>query len=483
MLKEKDSIIRRAMLVFDAFVVIMAFLLSFLLRRYLFVFYNLDIIPSSAVMTRMSATMSDYFIILLFVVVLWCGTLYLNGMYRSMRTKTITEVVWIIFKSAFLITLTFGAFVFLLKLKYVSRVFFIIFMALSSSAILFEKIAVFSVIRYARRQGYNYRRLLIVGTGRRAGNFIDRIKCHPEWGFKIKGVVNDDGNRQVRYVRDLKVVGMLKDIPNLLHKFSIDGVIFVVPRSRLNYITDSLYACEIEGVKATIAVDLFDFKIAKSYQSELDGIPLITFETTFAEGWQLFVKRGVDIIASGFGLLMLFPFFLLTAILIKLTSAGPIFFAQKRIGISGRYFTLYKFRTMHKDAHKKLEQVADLNEMNGPIFKIKNDPRLTKLGKILRKFSIDELPQLYNVFVGHMSLVGPRPPLPREVKQYKPWQRRRLSMRPGLTCIWQVSGRNKVDFDEWMKLDLKYLDTWSLWLDFKILMKTVPIVLFGVGAY
>jgi exopolysaccharide biosynthesis polyprenyl glycosylphosphotransferase len=198
---------------------------------------------------------------------------------------------------------------------------------------------------------------------------------------------------------------------------------------------------------------------------------------------QLFIKRGVDIIVSSTGLLVLSPLFLLVGFIIKLSSRGPVLFTQYRAGLNGRKFTLYKFRTMYNDAYKKLSDVEKLNEMDGPVFKIKNDPRVTPFGRFLRKFSIDELPQLYNVFIGHMSLVGPRPPLPKEVDQYELWQRRRLSMRPGLTCLWQIRGRNKVDFNQWMKLDLEYIDTWSLKLDFYILVKTVPVVLFGIGAY
>jgi lipopolysaccharide/colanic/teichoic acid biosynthesis glycosyltransferase len=182
-------------------------------------------------------------------------------------------------------------------------------------------------------------------------------------------------------------------------------------------------------------------------------------------------------------MIALSPLFLLTAILIRATSKGPVFYIQKRMGLNGRKFVLYKFRSMYKGSHLKLSELSHKNEMKGPIFKIKNDPRITPIGRILRKFSIDELPQLFNVFAGQMSLVGPRPPLPSEVKKYELWQRRRLSMRPGLTCLWQISGRNRIGFDDWMKLDLEYIDNWSLWLDFKILCKTVPVVLFGVGAY
>ena len=189
-------------------------------------------------------------------------------------------------------------------------------------------------------------------------------------------------------------------------------------------------------------------------------------------------------ILSGLGILLISPLLLVTGSLVKATSKGPVFFLQKRMGLNGRKFVLYKFRTMREDAQRSQRSLAAFNVMQGPVFKMKCDPRVTPLGRFLRKFSIDELPQLFNVFLGHMSLVGPRPPLPREVKKYENWQRRRLSMPPGITCLWQINGRNKVvDFDEWMKLDLEYIDQWSFWLDVKVLFKTIPVALTGAGAY
>jgi exopolysaccharide biosynthesis polyprenyl glycosylphosphotransferase len=233
----------------------------------------------------------------------------------------------------------------------------------------------------------------------------------------------------------------------------------------------------------TVAVDLFDTKLARSSVAELDGLPLLHFRTTRAKEWELLVKRIFDFTASGLGILVLSPLFLVMAVLIKVTSKGPVFFKQNRLGLAGRRFTLYKFRTMRQGAHTVLSDVTDLNAMTSPEYKEKKTAWITPVGRFMRKFSIDELPQLFNVFVGHMSVVGPRPTVPDEVEKYKDWQRRRFSMKPGITCLWQVNGRNNIAFEEWMKLDLEYLDNWSLWLDTKILLKTVPVVLFGIGAY
>jgi exopolysaccharide biosynthesis polyprenyl glycosylphosphotransferase len=222
--------------------------------------------------------------------------------------------------------------------------------------------------------------------------------------------------------------------------------------------------------------------LARPVLEELDGVPLLTFTTIPSNPMQLIVKRAIDLGLALFLTLLTLPIQLLAALAIRLTSRGPIFFRQVRCGLNGRHFTLLKFRTMQAGAEGLLPEIAHLNQMSGPVFKAAQDPRLTWVGRVLRRLSIDELPQLWNVVVGDMSLVGPRPPLPDEVSRYEPWQRRRLSMAPGLTCLWQVSGRSELDFDRWMELDLKYIDTWSPILDLKILLKTVPAVLSGKGA-
>jgi len=482
MLKEKYTVISKAMLLFDGFIVSVAFFLTYFLRMHFHKFYKLDLFPSNQIISSSPGVLSEYLVILFLSVLLWCFMLYLNGMYRSMRTRTFFEILWIIIKSSLFANIALGAIIFLFKLQFVSRIFFIIFVIASLAFLLSEKIAVFSVMHYVRKRGYNYRRLLIVGTGKRAASFVKKIQYHPEWGFQILGAIDDEPYRAVEKVGNVGVIGILKNLPQIIHTYAIDEVVFVVPRSRLNYMENAINACETEGVKATIAVDLFDLKIARLRLKELEGTPLVTFETTVAEEWQLFIKRTLDFVISGICTILLSPFLLITAILIRLTSSGPVLFRQNRIGLNGRKFVLYKFRTMYRGAEKELSNF-DVNEMARPDFKKKKIKYITPVGRILRKFSIDELPQLFNVFVGHMSLIGPRPTVPKEVVQYKSWQRRRLSMRPGITCLWQVNGRNKIDFEEWMKWDLEYLDNWSLWLDFKILIKTVPVVLFGIGAY
>jgi exopolysaccharide biosynthesis polyprenyl glycosylphosphotransferase len=468
MLKEKETVLRRFVLFADACVLTLAYLFAFW-------FYHL--------LSETSFPLFRYWLALVFAIPYWVLALYANGMYHSSRTRSYLEILWAVAKSAVVTFLLLGTFIFLLKLTFMSRQFFLLFMSLSTGFIWLEKSIIFMSSHYLRRQGLNTRRLLIVGTGKRAVQFIKRVDQHPEWGFEFLGAIDDEPSRGIRQVGRLKVVGALEDIPKIFHRDAIDEVVFLVPRSRLNALQGAIDDCETEGVVVTVAVDLFDTKLARSSVTELDGLPLLHFRTTRAKEWELLVKRLFDFTASGLGLMVLSPLFLVMTVLIKATSKGPVFFKQNRLGLAGRRFTLFKFRTMRQGAHAVLSEVPDLNAMTTPEFKEKKTAWITPVGRFMRKFSIDELPQLINVFVGHMSIVGPRPTVPDEVEKYKDWQRRRFSMKPGITCLWQVNGRNNIAFEEWMKLDLEYLDHWSLWLDAKILLKTVPVVLFGIGAY
>jgi exopolysaccharide biosynthesis polyprenyl glycosylphosphotransferase len=263
---------------------------------------------------------------------------------------------------------------------------------------------------------------------------------------------------------------------------AIDEVIFAVTRRKLEASRGIFRLCEELGVRTRVAMSFFPTRNARVEFEELDGVPLISFTTTPSNVPQLAMKRSLDVAISVLLIGLSAPLVLLTAIAIKLSSPGAVFFKQERMGLNGRVFTLYKFRTMIDDAHRRRTEIEHLNEMDGPVFKVKADPRVTRIGRLLRKFSLDELPQLWNVLKGDMSLVGPRPPIPEEVILYERWQKRRLSMKPGLTCLWQISGRNEVDFNRWMELDLQYIDNWSPSLDFKIMLRTIPAVLSGRGA-
>src|SRR5207244_2295562 len=294
-----------------------------------------------------------------------------------------------------------------------------------------------------------------------------------------------DGHRLSNGSARYRIFGSVPELRALLERGlqaePIDEIVFAVTRKKLDEMKQIFLLCEELGIRARVAMNFFQNRLARIEVEELEGIPFLTFTTTPSNETQLAAKRLLDVGVSLLLLTLATPIIVLAAIAIKLTSPGSVLFKQERIGLNGRIFTLYKFRTMTENASQRREEVNHLNQMTGPVFKAAADPRVTTVGRILRKFSLDELPQLWNVLRGDMSLVGPRPPIPEEVRSYHRWQRRRLSMKPGLTCLWQVNGRNNVDFDRWMQMDLQYIDNWSPSLDLKILLRTIPAVLLGRG--
>lgn len=469
------------MVIADAMAVGVAYLLAVTLRNHLGPLFADLAFASLAPYNDIKAAQYIYFLV--GAAPLWCLALYLNGLYRSLRTVSEGRLFWQITKAAGMAFLGLGALMFMFKVTSASRFLFFLFLIISYIIISAERISFFLVMHAARRRGLGHSHLLVVGTGPRAAAFITRIMKHPEWGLKVTGVIDDEPGRGVKQVASLPITGFLSDIPDILHREAIDEVAFIVPRSRLSAVEAALHACETEGVVTTFAVDLFDMKIARAEVSLFDTLPLLQFQTIKISEWQLFAKRAIDLTVSAAILIALAPFFLVLGLIIKVSSKGPVFFRQERVGLHGRHFILYKFRTMRLGAHDILSQVNDVAEMDTPEFRASKIKWMTPIGRFMRKFSVDELPQLMNVFKGDMSLIGPRPTVPDEVDKYKPWQRRRFSMKPGITCLWQVSGRNKIGFEDWMKLDLKYVDNWSLGLDIMIMLRTIPVVIFGIGAY
>jgi exopolysaccharide biosynthesis polyprenyl glycosylphosphotransferase len=292
-------------------------------------------------------------------------------------------------------------------------------------------------------------------------------------------------------VENMEVAGELDlnestvaQLVKLLHEASANSVILNAKHTYFGQVEKAIQTCELEGVEAWLVADFFQTQISRTSFDELYGRPVLVFRTAPEASWQGVIKQVIDLAGAVVLTLFLSPFFLFAAIAIRLTSPGPILFRQQRCGLNGKPFTMLKFRSMVSDAEQRKHELAALNEMGGPVFKVTNDPRVTAIGRFLRKYSIDEYPQLINVLRGEMSLVGPRPLPVDEVERFDdPSHRRRLSVKPGLTCLWQVSGRNNVkDFTEWVRLDLEYIDNWSLWLDLKILWRTIPVVLVGTGA-
>ncbi len=483
--KRTEVFLGQLTMLIDAAVLVATFLATFGLRHASHFFYRLDLIPGREVLPRI-ASLDAYLWLLLIILPVWIGLLYWFGSYRQLRISNFPQTLFVVVKANLVGMLCFGFVVFLLKLSLVSRTFMALFFVLSVATLVVERGVLMACFRLMTRRGFWQRQLLVVGSGPRAIQFAQRIQSHSEWGLRIIGFVDDDLSRAATvaaHVPGAPLLGRMAELSTMLRERVVDEVVFVLPRTWMNKIENAIADCEVAGVRATVAMDLFNMRFAKAQPTDLDGMPLLSFETTSIDDWALATKRLVDIVASGIGLLLLAPVFPIVALLITRTSPGPVLFRQIRYGLNGRPFTLYKFRTMVADAEARLKQLEDKNELKGsPAFKVTKDPRLTMVGIWLRKTSIDELPQLLNVFKGEMSLVGPRP-LPSQVSQYTPKQRRRLSMRPGLTGYWQVNGRSRItDFDRWTQLDLEYIDRWSLALDMKILFKTVPTVLLGLGA-
>jgi exopolysaccharide biosynthesis polyprenyl glycosylphosphotransferase len=332
------------------------------------------------------------------------------------------------------------------------------------------------------------RRILVVGSGKSLRRFIRQVRAHPIWGFEFAAVISDcESLAPGDDVLGARVAGRLGELSAWLDANPVDEVVFVPARAPLAKLRAHLEDCELRGLRARLAFNFHKpaLRLSRAETDLFEGTPLVTLSPSReVTNWKLLLKYSVDRIAALAALILLSPIYGAIALAIKLTSpkGSPIFYAQTRCGLNGKLFSCYKFRSMHVDADKRLAALQAANEMSGPVFKMKDDPRITDVGKFLRRWSLDELPQLWNIARGDMSLVGPRPPIPSEVLRYDRWQRRRLSMKPGLTCLWQVSGRNLVDFDTWMKLDLEYIDNWSLWLDFKILCRTALVVVTGYGA-
>ncbi|WP_027715499.1 sugar transferase [Desulfuromonas sp. TF] len=339
-----------------------------------------------------------------------------------------------------------------------------------------------------RKNGASSKEILIIGSLERAREVVRYITANEELGYHLIGCL-EVGPEYVgaEVAEGIKVIGTLGEFKRILLEQTVDEVVFAMPLQVIDNVADYFIFAEEQGLSVRVLPDwqipqmMYQPKIASVFVQNFVGIPTLVLSSVPRKEFSLLVKAILDRSLTLAGLLVLSPLLVLIAVSVKVSSKGPVFFRQERCGLNGRKFILYKFRTMVPEAEKLKGRLLAANEMDGPVFKIKNDPRVTPLGKILRRTSMDELPQLINVLRGEMSLVGPRPPLPSEVKEYKHWQLRRLSMKPGLTCIWQVSGRNDVGFEEWMRMDLEYIDRWSLLLDFKLLLKTVQVVILGTG--
>ena len=404
------------------------------------------------------------------------------GFYHSLRLKSASAIVAMVLKAALIEFFFLGTMVFVLQEKSVSRYFFGLFLAVNYSLILIERLGARTLLQSIRRRGYNYRSILIHGMGPNAQRVIAGLRKNKHWGYVPTGILAEGAEGQ--NLDGVPVVGKLADLEALAHRQTIDEVIFAPDRLDPEEIQDALATCERIGIPSRVSLALFDLQRSYVTFGALDQIPLMTFYTTLRTPSEAFLKRVLDIVVAVIGLLITAILYPWISWRIRRESPGPVIFKQVRVGENGRRFKCYKFRTMVLDADARKAELAGSNQMQGPMFKLENDPRVTQFGAFLRKTSLDELPQFFNILRGDMSVVGTRPPTPDEVSQYESRFRRRLSIRPGLTGLWQVSGRNQIrDFEQVLALDLEYIDQWSLWLDLRIIARTIWIALFGRGAY
>jgi len=458
----------------DLMTTVLSFLLTFPIRSLLIKIYPFGD----------DVHLADYLPLLFPIIVIWTVLFHvqkssLNLRYTSFRNEIKRILKIVIWGEIFLFMLLYS-----FRVYDLSRTLIWLFGIVNFITLLVERYCLLQCLEYVRNKGINRRSVLIVGDGENSKRLVDYIQRYSDWGLDIVGFLDGNGHAVGSEFYGSKILGRLKDLPEVLHNHFIEEVIFALPPGKLEKARNLLKLCKTEGVQIRIISDFYGGLVAHTEVETVHGLPIITYSTTPIKELDLFFKRVVDVIISGAGLVVLSPVFLIISIAIKLTSPGPIFYRWHVVGLNKKKFMSYKFRTMVVNADELKKKLMQKNEMNGVVFKMKNDPRITKIGRVLRKFSLDELPQLYSVFKGDMSLVGPRPPLVTEVPDFENWHRRKLSVKPGITCLWQCSGRNHIEnFDDWVKMDLQYIDHWSLWLDFKILLKTIPAVLMGKGAY
>jgi exopolysaccharide biosynthesis polyprenyl glycosylphosphotransferase len=463
---------------FDIFLVVLAFGLStvFIVQE--------EQRVSLAQFLSMRAKVSD--IIIFGLALLLCHlVLCVCGMYKPMRLSSRHAEIGNLLPATTLCVTCFVAVGWVFSIRMMTLQFLAVFWVLSTTVLCAARQAFRLLLGYIRIRGRNQRYLLILGTNPRATEFARRVLASRDSGYRLLGFVDDEWAGTTEFNKTgLQVVSDYAGLAEFLRRNVVDEVAIYLPFGSFHsHYSEVASLCEQHGITARFHADIFRLKTARWRAEVFDGDHYISTYTGTSEGWSQAIKRALDVAVAGLLLPFLLPVLLCVAIAIKFSSAGPILFWQDRIGLNKRRFKICKFRTMVPDAERLMANLERQNEVAGPAFKMKNDPRVTRVGKWLRRTSIDELPQLLNVLKGDMSLVGPRPLPVRDYEGFsEDWQRRRFSIKPGITCLWQVNGRSGITFDQWMLLDLQYVDEWSLWLDLKILAKTVPAVLKGAGA-
>ncbi len=487
MWRQQSVFFRQALVVYDVLVSVVAFLATLFLR------VRLGEHDGSGLMGWLARAVSSasffdvapivdlpaYYQLLVGLLPLWGVAFYWSGTNDFRRSYT--TMAW---RYARAVVIGLGLLVvaqYFFRLMFISRSFVAMFAVVQLGVLVLGRVLLMEVVKIRRRNSDGHR-VVIVGANERGVAFANSLKGQSPFKIKILGFVTAPG--ESGHPKARPNLGYVGSLAALLDRQPVDEVVFAVPGRQPEILRDAMASCEVRGVDVLVNLPPTVPSKGTMAIANITGFdfPLLNLRRTPTSEARLAAKRILDFTGALIGIILAGPIMIAAAIAIRVTDPGPVLFRQVRAGRNGRTFTMLKFRSMVMDAEKRKAELMHLNEMDGPVFKIQRDPRITSVGRFIRKTSIDELPQLFNILWGDMSLVGPRPPLPSEVDQYEAWQRRRLSVKPGLTGMWQVSGRNQIDFDEWMQMDLDYIDNWSLWLDIKIILKTVPAVVLRSGA-
>ena len=428
----------------------------------------------------LDASLPDMRAVVLFFACAWVAALWMHGLYRSRARWTIRSEAGDILRATVTFAVATLAFLYVFKLPDVSRSLLLLLFPSMAAMALATRIGLRLLLERIRDSGHNTRFMIVIGVNQHAQQFADLVETQHELGIKVIGHVKGSA-RDKSQALTRRQLGTMEELVSILHSEVVDEVAICLPFSEQEAIDETARLCEEEGKIVRIPVAVLERTLNSGRIEQIDGMPVLSLVSGTDRVIGLAAKRALDIAASTFLLVALSPLFALLAVLIKLDSPGRVFFRQERIGLHGRSFSVVKFRSMCLDAEERLEELQGLNAIRGHAFKIESDPRVTRIGRFLRRTSLDEFPQLWNVLRGEMSLVGPRPPLGREVAKYAIWHRRRLSMKPGMTGLWQIGARRHPEFDRWVEKDLEYIDTWSLWLDLKIIARTVPAMFSGEG--
>jgi len=462
----------RSVVVLDVLVIALAFVAGYWVR------YDLRWFRDIAY----DAELSAYLPFLILYVFLLPLLFVVDGVYRHWRGSWMEQMYGVV-NATTKMTVLMLAITFVFRPRVYSRVMLIEVGILTMLLMGFVRAGENAIIARLRARGLGVSRTIIVGAGEVGRTVMRTIVARPEMGYRLVGFVDDNPQKGSSSIGPIKALGPLKNLPLAIEEEQVDEVIITLPWMYHRKIMSIVRECERRQVRAAIVPDLFQMSLSQVDVEDLGGVPLIGVREVSISRGALLAKRAMDVIGASLGLVLGAPLLALIAIAIRLDSPGPVVFRQTRVGLGGRPFEMYKFRSMRQGAEGERDALIEFNEADGPIFKMRDDPRLTRVGRLLRRTSLDELPQLFNVLRGSMSLVGPRPPLPCEVEEYQEWHRKRLEAPPGMSGLWQVSGRSRVSFEEMVLLDIYYIENWSPWLDFKILVRTIPQVLFGEGAY